>query len=71
MGTGEEMSHNLTVAIFVLMGLAAAALEYRGRRQDSRIPTLSEVFTAVMSTPIGRASTFAGWVWAGYHFFAR
>jgi hypothetical protein len=65
------MSHDLTVATFVLIGLAAVGLESVGRRRGSRLPTLSEIFTAVMSTPMGRASTFAGWVWAGYHFFAR
>lgn len=65
------MSRDLTLAAFVLMGLTAVGLESAARRPGSRIPTLAEVFTTVMSTPMGRASTFAGWVWAGYHFFAR
>lgn len=65
------MSHDLTVATFVLIGIAAVGLESAGRRQGSRIPTLAQIFTTVMSTPMGRASTFAGWVWAGFHFFAR
>lgn len=65
------MSRDLTMATFVLIGLAAVTLESAGRREGSRIPTLSAIFTTVMSTPMGRASTFAGWVWAGYHFFAR
>ncbi|HEY9392226.1 MAG TPA: DUF6186 family protein [Mycobacteriales bacterium] len=64
-------SHNVTVAVFVLIGLVVGVLEYLGRRPDPAVPTLSQVFTAVMSTPIGRASTLVGWVWAGYHFFAR
>ena len=65
------MSRYLTVATFVLIGLAAIGLESMARRERSNIPTLSQIFTVVMSTPMGRASTFAGWVWAGYHFFAR
>lgn len=66
------MSHDLTISAFVLIALTAICLESVARRQPgSRIPTISQVFTTVMSTPMGRASTFAGWVWAGYHFFAR
>lgn len=65
------MSHYLTVSGFVLIGLAALGVEWVARHKRAPIPTLSQVFTAVMSTPMGRASTFAGWVWAGYHFFAR
>jgi hypothetical protein len=65
------MSHYLTVSAFVLIGLVALGVEWAARHGREEIPTLSQVFTTVMSTPMGRASTFAGWVWAGYHFFAR
>lgn len=66
------MSRALTITAFVLVGLVAVCLEYSARRGDEpRLPTLAEVFTTLMSNPMGRASAFAGWVWAGYHFFAR
>lgn len=60
---------------FVLIGFAfllaaAATLEVQARR-GSRLPTLGRLATAVMRRPVMRAALLAGWLWLGWHLFAR
>jgi len=64
-------SHDLTVAVYALIGLAALALQVRSASPASRIPSLGTVFRRVMRTRSGRVGVVAGWAWVGLHFFAR
>lgn len=64
-------SHDLTVAVYLLLLLTGLALQVRSYSPRSRIPSLATVFGRVMRTRSGRVGVMAGWVWLGLHFFAR
>ena len=64
-------SHDVTIALYVLFALAGVGLELRSRSPHSVIPSLSDVFSRVMSSRSGRVGILAGWVWLGLQFFAR
>ena len=48
-----------------LVGLEVAA------RLGARVPRIGEVFSALVARRALRAALLAGWVWLGWHFFAR
>ena len=50
---------------------ALVTLEVLGRRKIGRIPTLGEWLGYVMRPRAGRALILAGWLWLGWHYFAR
>ena len=57
---------------FALFGV----VEWRARREGSKIPTLGDVTGFVMQyevgrLPVGRIAVFGFWWWLGWHFFAR
>jgi Family of unknown function (DUF6186) len=64
-------SHDLTVAGYVLIVLAAVCLQLLSAREGSPIPPLGDVLRWVMRTRSGRVGVIAGWAWIGVHFFAR
>jgi Family of unknown function (DUF6186) len=61
----------LTIFGFVAVIMALVVLEVLGRRKIGRIPTLSEWLGYVMRPRSGRALILAGWLWLGWHYFAR
>jgi Family of unknown function (DUF6186) len=61
----------ITIVGFVAVIAALVTLEILGRRKIGRIPTLSEWLGYVMRPRAGRALILAGWLWLGWHFFAR
>jgi Family of unknown function (DUF6186) len=61
----------VTVIGFVAVIVALIALETLGRRKIGRIPALGEWLGYVMRAPTGRALILAGWLWLGWHYFAR
>jgi hypothetical protein len=61
----------ITVIGFVVMIALLVGLETLARRKIGRIPTLGEWLGFVMRRPAGRAVILAGWLWLGWHYFAR
>jgi hypothetical protein len=61
----------ITIIGFVGVIAALVTLEILGRRGIRGIPTLSEWLGYVMRPRAGRALVLAGWLWLGWHFFAR
>ncbi len=61
----------VTVIGFVVIIAVLVVLEILARRRIGRIPTLGEWLGYVMRRPIGRALILAGWLWLGWHYFAR
>jgi hypothetical protein len=66
----------MAISAFVVAGLIFAFIEWRARREHSRIPTLSDVCAFVMTyragrLPVGRIAMYGFWWWVGWHFFAR
>ena len=50
---------------------ALVALEIIGRRRTTRVPTLGEWLGYLMRARAGRALILLGWLWLGWHYFAR
>ena len=46
-------------------------LEILARRPGSRIPTVGEWLGYLMRPKLGRFLVLAGWMWLGWHYFAR
>jgi hypothetical protein len=46
-------------------------LEFVARRPGSRIPPLGEWLGYLMRPKTGRFLLLAGWLWLGWHYFAR
>jgi hypothetical protein len=61
----------ITIAGFVIVITAVVVLEIVGRRPATRIPALGEWLGYVMRPRAGRALILAGWLWLGWHYFAR
>ncbi len=64
-------SRAVTIVGFVAVIAALVTLEILGRRKIALIPTLGEWLGYVMRPRIGRALVLAGWLWLGWHYFAR
>jgi hypothetical protein len=66
----------MTTRIITIIGFVAvigvlAALEFLGRRPTNRIPTAGQWLGYVMRSTAGRALILVGWLWLGWHYFAR
>jgi hypothetical protein len=61
------------VTIIGFAGVIAAlvALEIIGRRRTTRVPTVGEWLGYLMRARAGRALILLGWLWLGWHYFAR
>lgn len=64
-------SHNLTVAGFAAILAAFVLVDALGRREGSRIPTLSDLLAYVMRPWPGRVGVLFFWWWFGWHFVGR
>jgi hypothetical protein len=64
-------SHNITIAGYLLILLAALVLEGLSRRPGSQVPSFQDLMTRIMGTRSGRVGVLAAWAWLGLHLFAR
>jgi Family of unknown function (DUF6186) len=61
----------ITITGFACVIIALFVLELIGRRPATRIPTLGEWLGYIMRARAGRAAILLGWLWLGWHYFAR
>jgi len=61
----------ITIVGFTGMLSALVVLEIVGRRPGSRIPTLGQWLGYLMRPRAGRLLILLGWLWLGWHYFAR
>jgi Family of unknown function (DUF6186) len=61
----------ITIIGFFAVISALVVLEILGRRKTNNIPTLGEWLGYVMRPRAGRALVLLGWLWLGWHYFAR
>lgn len=61
----------ITIIGFACVIAALIMLEIIGRRRTSRVPTLGEWLGYLMRARAGRALILLGWLWLGWHYFAR
>ncbi|GAA1994047.1 DUF6186 family protein [Catenulispora subtropica] len=64
-------SREITIAGYVLVGLAVVVVELVARRPGSRVPTLSQLVGFVMRQRWGRLGVLLLWWWLGFHFLSR
>ena len=61
----------VTIIGFAAVIAALVALEIIGRRRTTRVPTLGDWLGYLMRARAGRALILLGWLWLGWHYFAR
>ncbi len=64
-------SRVITAVGFGLIIAVLVLLEVLGRRRTNKIPTTGEWLGYVMRPRAGRALILLGWLWLGWHYFAR
>jgi len=64
-------TRTITVVGFAVVIGVFALLEILGRSPRTRIPALGEWLGYVMRSASGRALILLGWLWLGWHYFAR
>ncbi len=68
------MAHHPVLGYLVWAVLFGALFAWEGlalSHVSNGIPTLSDVFRALMRHPVGRWALFALWLWFGWHIFVR
>ncbi|MEY9930668.1 hypothetical protein ABH926_005315 [Catenulispora sp. GP43] len=61
----------ITIAGYVVIGVAAVLVELLARRPHSRVPRLSQLVSRVMHEKWGRVGMLLVWWWLGFHFLSR
>ena len=61
----------ITIIGFSVLIAALIILEMLGRRKRNNVPALGEWLGYVMRPRAGRAAVLLGWLWLGWHYFAR
>jgi Family of unknown function (DUF6186) len=64
-------TREITIIGFAAVIAVLIILEMLGRRKTKNIPTLSEWLGYIMRPRAGRALVLLGWLWLGWHYFAR
>jgi hypothetical protein len=64
-------SRVITAVGFGIIIAVLVLLEVLGRRRTNKIPTTGEWLGYVMRPRAGRALILLGWLWLGWHYFAR
>jgi hypothetical protein len=64
-------TREITIIGFAAVIAVLIILEMLGRRKTNNIPTLSEWLGYIMRPRAGRALVLLGWLWLGWHYFAR
>ena len=64
------MMRELTIAGYVLCGLAALALVVLSWRHPRRIAPLGRLLDRVFASRAARVVVLVFWFWLGWHFFA-
>jgi Family of unknown function (DUF6186) len=64
-------SHDVTIAGYVLILLAAFGLQFAATRTKAPVPPLGKVLSRIMRTRTGRVGVLVAWAWLGLHFFAK
>jgi Family of unknown function (DUF6186) len=64
-------SHNVTIAGYAVILLAAAGLQLAATKTKAPVPPLGAVLSRIMRTRTGRVGVLVAWAWLGLHFFAK
>ena len=59
------------LAVWAALGAVVVALETLSVLCGSRVPGLGALTRRITGHPVGRAGLVLGWMWLGWHAFAR
>jgi hypothetical protein len=62
-------SHDVSLAIYGVIALAAAGLELIALSRPDRLASLGRTLGRAMRSRTGRRGIITGWAWLGLHFF--
>jgi hypothetical protein len=63
------ISRILTIAVYIVIGLGLAGLEWRARTHpESRVPTLAATFRWALRRRSTQLGLLLAWWWLGWHF---
>jgi hypothetical protein len=60
-----------TLVVWAALAVAFAALVVISHLSEGRLPTLSSTIRRLTARPVGRGLLLVGWMWLGWHAFAR
>jgi hypothetical protein len=64
-------SRQLTFLVWALLGALTVAMLVASSLSDERFPTLGSTVRRVTASRIGQGLLILGWMWLGWHAFAR
>ena len=64
-------SRELTLAVWSLIGLAVVVCAGISAARPASLPTPLTAFDALVASVAGRVLVLVGWMWLGWHLFAR
>lgn len=64
-------SRALTLLVWALLGGAALGLSLLSAAVPSRLSTPRAALAALVASPLRRPILLLGWMWLGWHLFAR
>ncbi|HTT86826.1 MAG TPA: DUF6186 family protein [Acidimicrobiales bacterium] len=59
------------LAVWAALGAVVVALEALALRCGGRVPGIGALARRITVRPVGRALLVLGWMWLGWHAFAR
>ncbi|MCU1466277.1 MAG: hypothetical protein JWM72_2205 [Actinomycetia bacterium] len=65
------LSHSVTIAGWVVLGVAFAAAWIGALASHGRFPTAGALLRMATHHVVVRVLLLAGWVWVGWHFFVH
>jgi hypothetical protein len=60
-----------TFVVWAVLAVLAVGCEWWARRSSGTVPTAGDVAAVVMRSRVGRTVVLLGWMWLGWHAFAR
>jgi hypothetical protein len=64
-------TRDLTLLVWAIIGLAVAACVVVSTIRPRLLPTFGRTTDALVSSPWSRGVLTVGWMWLGWHLFAR
>jgi hypothetical protein len=64
-------AHTLSLVVWAAIALGCAALWITSRAAPRRVARLGPIVDALMARPFARLVVVLGWMWFGWHTFAR
>ena len=63
--------HQISLAIWIALATLLIVCQVVVLRSHGRLPRIGELFSRITSTGAGRGLLLLGWMWLGWHAFAR